>query len=105
IQAEPSAQFQNLGTGGSFSVRGSWKTLRRAGATAREMLISAAAQKWSVDRNACRAEGNAVIHLPTGRRASYGELTAIAATLPLPTDVTLKSVQDFKIVGQPTKRI
>ena len=105
IQAEPSAQFQNLGTGGSFSVRGSWKTLRQAGATAREMLVSAAAQKWSVDRNVCRAEGNAVIHLPTGRRASYGELTAIAATLPLPTDVTLKSVQDFKIVGQPTKRI
>ena len=105
VQAEPGPQFPNLGTGGSFSVRGSWRALRRAGATAREMLVSAAAQQWKVERASCRAERGAVIHAPTNRRLTYGQLTAIAATLTAPSDVVLKPIADLKIVGQPTKRV
>jgi isoquinoline 1-oxidoreductase beta subunit len=105
VQAEPGPQFSNLGTGGSFSVRGSWRALRRAGATAREMLVSAAAQRWKVDRTSCRAERGAVIHAATNRRLTYGQLTTIAATLPVPTQAPLKPIGDLRIVGQPTKRI
>jgi len=105
VQAMPSAQFQSLGTGGSFSVRGSFRSLRRAGAAAREMLISAAALRWAVHRESCRAEHSAVIHVPTQRRLTYGELTAAAAALPVPTNVPLKEIRDFRIIGQPTKRI
>jgi isoquinoline 1-oxidoreductase beta subunit len=105
LQAEPSPQFPNLGTGGSFSVRGSWRALRRAGATAREMLVSAAAIQWKVDRASCRAERGAVIHAATNRRLTYGQLTAIAATLTAPSEVPLKPISELRIVGQPTKRV
>lgn len=105
VQAEPSPEFQNLGTGGSYSVRGSWRSLRRAGATAREMLVSAAALQWKVDRSSCRAERGAVIHAPTNRRLTYGQLTAMAAALPVPSDVRLKPIADLRIVGQPMRRV
>jgi isoquinoline 1-oxidoreductase subunit beta len=105
VQAEPGPEFQNLGTGGSFSVRGSYRSLRRAGAAAREMLITAAAARWAVDRATCRAERGAVIHEPTQRRLTYGELTGDAARLSVPSDVPLKPVRNFKIVGQPTRRV
>ncbi|HKS23201.1 MAG TPA: molybdopterin cofactor-binding domain-containing protein [Thermoanaerobaculia bacterium] len=101
VQAEPSAQFPNLGTGGSYSVRGSFRALRRAGATGREMLVAAAAAAWGVDRAACRAEEGTVIH--EGKRFTYGELTAAAAKLPVPADPPLK--RDFKLVGKSMKRI
>src|SRR4051794_24014039 len=101
VQAEPSAAFPNLGTGGSFSVQGSFRSLRRAGAAAREMLVTAAAAKWSVAGAACRAEGGAVIHDATRRRLTYGELTGDAAKLAVPAEVALKPVRDFRIVGRP----
>jgi isoquinoline 1-oxidoreductase beta subunit len=71
-------------TGNSNAVRASWRPLRQAGAIARTMLVSAAAQRWNVDAASCRAEKGEVIHVPSGRRLKYGALVADAAKLPLP---------------------
>jgi isoquinoline 1-oxidoreductase beta subunit len=101
--ANPLVGFQM--TGGSTSVRGAWEPLRRAGATARIMLVSAAAKTWQVDPTSCRAEKGAVIHGPTGRRLMYGALVDAAATLPVPATVALKSPSDFKLIGTPAKRL
>jgi isoquinoline 1-oxidoreductase subunit beta len=103
-QASPSAQFNRLGTGGSFSVAGLWTPLRQAGATARAMLISAAAAKLSVDGASLRAERGFVIHDASKQRVPYGKLTAAAAALPVPADVPLKKTGDFTIIGNATKR-
>jgi isoquinoline 1-oxidoreductase beta subunit len=92
-------------TGGSTSVRAMWDPLRRAGATARLMLMTAAAQRWHVDPTSCRAENAEVVHVPTGRRLSYGALVDLAARLPLPQDVPLKDPKDFRLIGTPAKRI
>jgi len=86
-------------------VRGFWEPLRRAGATARNLLIAAAAQTWGVDADACHAEKGEVIHVPTGRKGSYGTLVDVAATLPVPEKVALKDPKDFKLIGTPAKRL
>jgi hypothetical protein len=101
LYAEPLFGFQV--TGGSSSVRGAWEPLRRAGATARNLLVSAAAETWEVDAAACRAEHGAVIHLPTGRTLTYGALVEKAATLPVPSHVALKDRKDFKLIGTPAR--
>src|SRR6266571_937547 len=80
--AEPLFGVQE--TGGSTSVRGNWKPLRRAGAAARSLLVSAAARTWKVDAKSCRAEHGAVIHVAACRTLSCGALEDKAATLPLP---------------------
>ncbi len=92
-------------TGGSSSVRGGWQPLRKAGAAAREMLITAAAETWGVDRAICRAENNAVIHAPSGRRLTYGALAEKAAGVPVPKDVPLKDSKDFRLIGKRTLRL
>src|SRR5262245_52219659 len=92
-------------TGNSNAVRASWQPLRQAGAIARTMLVAAAAKRWNVDAATCRAQSGEVLHPPTGRRATYGELTADAARMPVPKDVALKRPQDFKLVGTPAKRL
>ena len=92
-------------TGGSSSVRAMWEPLRRAGAVARVMLISAAAQGWNVDPTSCRAEKGEVIHGPTGRKLSYGALADTAAALPVPDNVALKDAKAFKLIGTPAKRL
>src|SRR2546426_1203650 len=92
-------------TGGSTSVRGNWEPLRRAGATARSLLVAAAAQTWKVDPGSCHAAEGQVIHGPTGRSLNYGALVATAAALPLPRHVTLKDPKDFKLIGTPAKRL
>ena len=104
-QAGASNLFGDQTTGGSASVRTTWDPMRKAGAAAREMLISAAALQWGVARASCKAENGAVLHAASNRRASYGELADKAATLPIPTDVTLKTAKDYKIVGKPIPRI
>ena len=71
-------------TGNSNAIRAAWQPLRQAGATARTMLVSAAAKRWNVDPASCRAQSGEVIHAPTGRRLSYGELAADAAACPSP---------------------
>jgi len=101
--AEPLFGVQE--TGGSTSVRGNWEPLRRAGATARSLLVAAAAQTWKVDPGSCHAAEGQVIHGPTGRSLNYGALVATAAALPLPRHVTLKDPKDFKLIGTPAKRL
>lgn len=92
-------------TGNSNAMRGAWKSLREAGATARTMLIGAAAKRWGVDAKSCRAEDGEVIHAPTERRLKYGELAAEAATMPVPESVRLKVPEDFKLIGKPIRRL
>src|SRR2546422_462663 len=101
--AEPLFGVQE--TGGSTSVRGNWEPLRRAGATARSLLVAAAAQTWKVDPGSCHAARGQVIHGPTGRSLNYGALVATAAALPLPRHVTLKDPKEFKLIGTPAKRL
>ena len=92
-------------TGGSTAIRAAWKPLREAGATARTMLVSAAAKRWNVDPTSCRAESGEVVHAPTGRRLTYGELAADAARAPVAEGVALKRPEDFKLIGTPAKRL
>ena len=103
LYANPLTGFQV--TGGSTSVMAYWEPLRRAGATARVMLIAAAANDWSVDPLSCRAEKGAVVDPATGRRLKYGELADAAAKLPVPDKVALKDPKDFMLIGTPAKRI
>jgi len=86
-------------TGGSRSIRGSWEILRKAGATARQMLLAAAAQTWGVEIEACQARNGEVIHPSSGRHLSYGALAEKAATMPLPKEVSLKDPKDFRRIG------
>ncbi len=97
-------KYGSMSTGGSFSVRGSWQNLRNAGATARELLIAAAAQTWGVDKSTCRAESGTVIHT-SGKKLGYGKLAATAATLPASTGIQLKEPKDFKILGKRLPKI
>jgi isoquinoline 1-oxidoreductase beta subunit len=92
-------------TGNSNAIRAAWQPLRQAGATARTMLVAAAAKRWNVDSASCRAQSGEVLHAPTGRRIKYGELAADAARLPVPENVALKRPQDFKLIGTPAKRL
>jgi isoquinoline 1-oxidoreductase subunit beta len=92
-------------TGNSNAIRGAWQPLRQAGAVARTMLVSAAAERWKVDPASCRAQSGEVIHGPTGRRIGYGELAADAARMPVPESVVLKQPKDFKLIGTPAKRL
>src|SRR5437762_10595668 len=103
LYAEPLFGVQE--TGGSTSVRGNWEPLRRAGATARGMLVSAAAKTWGVPPSECRAASGAVIHGATGRTLTYGALVDRAALLPVPRDVALKDPKDFKLIGTPVRQL
>ena len=111
IESAPAAKeyvnpiFGMQGTGGSTSVRAAWMPLRKAGAAAREMLVAAAADTWKVDKATCRTERGAVIHAGTNRRATYGQLVAAAATLPVPENPSLKAPKDWKILGTPVRRL
>ena len=102
LYANPLLGFQVIG--GSTSVPGFWEPLRRAGATARVMLIQAAAVQWSVDPASCRAEKGEVVS-PTGQRLNYGALVDAAAKLPVPDKVALKDPKDFTLIGTPAKRL
>jgi isoquinoline 1-oxidoreductase beta subunit len=92
-------------TGGSTSVRDGWERLRVAGAQVREMLISAAATKWNVDRTTLRAETGIVTGDGKGQRATYGQLAAAASKLPVPEKVSIKDPSQFRIVGKKTTRL
>ena len=92
-------------TGNSNAVRASWQPLRQAGATARTMLIAAAAKRWKVDPASCKARSGLVHHEATRRSAKYGDLAAEAAAMPVPEKVALKRAEDFKLIGTPAKRL
>lgn len=104
-QAGASTLFGDQTTGGSASIRTCWDPMRKAGAAAREMLITAAALAWGVPRSACTADSGRIRHAASGRSASYGELVIKAGTLPIPTDPPLKQSKDYKIVGQGLPRL
>ncbi|GAB3728439.1 molybdopterin cofactor-binding domain-containing protein [Spirosoma lituiforme] len=92
-------------TGGSSTVRGSYKNLLTLGATARQMLIGAAAARWNVPTADCYAASGQVIHRPTAKRLHYGELVADAMKLETPKNVVLKKRSDYKLVGKPLRRL
>ena len=92
-------QFERQVAGGSGSTPHSWKRLRQAGATARQMLMEAAAQRWQVPLSTCTTDKGKVLHLATNRHLTYGELAAEAAKLTPPKDVKLKDRKDFKLIG------
>ncbi|HEV2401241.1 MAG TPA: xanthine dehydrogenase family protein molybdopterin-binding subunit [Candidatus Sulfotelmatobacter sp.] len=104
-QAGASTLFGDQTTGGSASIRTTWDPMRKAGATAREMLISAAALTWGVPRSACTAEMGHIKHAASNRTLNYGDLVGKASTLPIPSDVPLKQSKDYKIVGQRLARV
>jgi len=90
-------------TGGSGAVPHSWERLRKAGATAKFMLVAAAAKKWGVSASSLKAENGKVINPANGKSFTYGELANDAAAIPVPADVKLKDRKDFKIIGTPVK--
>ncbi len=107
--APPGAVYVNslLGgqlTGGSTSVREGWLKLRVAGAQVREMLITAAAARWAVDRDLVRAD-KGMVYGPKGLKSTYGELAEAASRMPVPEKPPMKDPKDFKIVGKRTKRV
>jgi isoquinoline 1-oxidoreductase subunit beta len=104
-QAGASTLYGDQTTGGSASIRTTWDPMRKAGASAREMLISAAALTWGVSRSSCTADSGHIKHAASNRSLSYGELVGKASTLPIPNDVTLKQSKDYKIVGQRLPRV
>ena len=106
-QAPTNPKIYDLGTGGSGSVAGSWLPLRQAGAAAREMLIAAAAKRWEVGTDTCKAKNGLVVHGHPERSFRFGELVADAAKLPIPSlnKVPLKNSEDFTIVGRDTHRL
>jgi isoquinoline 1-oxidoreductase beta subunit len=98
-------RFDRQFTGGSTAMNRAWKPLRTAGATARQMLISAAAQEWKVPAMEITTEGGTLLHKDSGKKAGYGEMASKAATLPVPKDVPLKKVSDFKVIGNSKKNV
>ncbi|MCW3113314.1 MAG: xanthine dehydrogenase family protein molybdopterin-binding subunit [Segetibacter sp.] len=97
--------FDRQVTGGSGAVPHSWKLLRNAGATARLMLIQAAAQRWNATPEDCTTADGFVVHTKTGNKLSYGELAEDASKLPVPKDVKLKDRKDFKLIGKEVKNV
>ena len=104
-QADADPAYGDQFTVGSRSVRSGFEPLRQAGAAAREMLVGAAALTWKVPREACRARNGMVEHVATGRRLGYGDLAALAATLPVPADPPLKPSSEFRILGTRVPRV
>lgn len=98
-------RFERQFTGGSQSVRLGWKILRTAGATGRQMLINAAAQSWNVPAAEITTEAGTLAHKASGKKAGYGEMAAKAASLPVPEQVELKAVKDFRIIGTSRKNV
>lgn len=97
-------RYGNQDTGGSYSVRGSYKQLRTAGAAARLMLVTAAANRWGVEPATCRSEAGVVYHDASKRSLAYGALVEDAAKLPVPKEPALKDPKTFRILGRDTKR-
>lgn len=103
-QAPLSTDFDRQVAGGSQSIRKGWESLRMAGATAKQMLINAAAQQWEVDPASCTA-ANGVITNSSGATKTYGELATIAGKMEVPTEVKLKDPSEFKIIGTDIRNV
>ena len=99
------SDFGIQGTGGSSSVHAAWKPLREAGAKARYLLVTAAANAWGAPPAECTTESGVVVHQATRRRIEYGELVSAAAAHPVPATVTLKDPKDWRFIGKPMPRL
>src|SRR6195256_2496282 len=95
----------SMATGGSQSIRDSQETLRQAGATAREMLVAAAAQRWKVPASECDAENGVITHTPTQRKLRFGQVAQDASKLEPPRDVKLKDPKDWNLIGKAARRL
>lgn len=96
--------YKNQEAGGSDSIKSSWDALRQVGASARQMLVNAAALKWQIDASECTtSEG--IITNSTGAQLTYGDVVKEAATLEIPKDIKLKSPGDFKIIGKEIRNV
>jgi isoquinoline 1-oxidoreductase subunit beta len=104
VEADLDPKYGEQLTGGSLSVRTSYDNLRKAGAAAREMLISSAAAEWNVVHTECHAENGSVIHSATKRSLPYSQLIASAAHLEAPAGPPLKKPEEFRLIGKPTLR-
>ncbi|WP_026953700.1 xanthine dehydrogenase family protein molybdopterin-binding subunit [Algoriphagus vanfongensis] len=98
-------RFDRQFTGGSQGIRQGWKPLRTAGATAKAMLVAASAQTWNVPASEITASNGQLSHAGSGKKAGYGEMASLAATLEVPEEVTLKEIKDFKIIGNSKKNV
>ncbi len=95
-----SKKFERQVTGGSGAVPHSWERLRKAGATARHMLVDAASKRWNVPATSLTTENSMVVHAESGKKLSYGELAVEASRVPVPAEVKLKDKKDFKLIGK-----
>ncbi|WP_291402540.1 molybdopterin cofactor-binding domain-containing protein [Daejeonella sp.] len=105
VQANLDNKFDRQLTGGSGAVPHSWKLLRNAGATAKFMLVEAAAQKWGVPASECFASESFVIHRASGKKLAFGDLAEAASKIPVPSTVKLKDRKDFKLIGTSLKNV
>ncbi|HPH46990.1 MAG TPA: molybdopterin-dependent oxidoreductase, partial [Chryseolinea sp.] len=92
-------KFERQLTGGSGAIPHSWERLRKAGATAKQMLVEAAAKRWNVSAASLKAENSFVIDVASGKKLTYGELATEASSIAVPADVKLKDKKDFKLIG------
>lgn len=97
--------WQSYSTGGSRGIRESEEYVRMGGATAREMLIAAAAKEWGVAPGECKAEDSVITHAPSGRKTTFGKVASAAAAIPVPQGIKLKDPKDWKLIGKPVKRL
>src|SRR6266436_7185890 len=104
VQADLDPKYGEQLTGGSLSVRTSFESLRKAGAAAREMLVSGAAIEWNVPHSSCHAENGSVFHAGTARTLVYSQLFAAAAVLQPPADPPLQKPAEFRLMGKPAPR-
>jgi isoquinoline 1-oxidoreductase beta subunit len=105
IQGDGDAKYGNQSTGGSTSIRALFDHWRKAGATARIMLVAAAAERWGVAVSECEAENHVVYHRPTGRQAGYGELAMAASAQPVPANPPFKPREKWRYAGSPIRGI
>lgn len=100
-----SGAFERQVTGGSGAVPHSWERLRKAGATARHLLVEAAANRWKVPALECTTDNGKVFHKASGKSLTYGELAEDASKLTAPKEVKLKDEKDFKLIGKSVRNV
>jgi isoquinoline 1-oxidoreductase subunit beta len=105
VQAQANEIYGGMSVGGSFSIAGYYDAMRRAGALARELLISAAAKRLNVARENLSTQDNRVTDKTKNRSLTYGELAEDAAKMPRPEEIPLKDAKDFKLIGKSVKRV
>ena len=98
-------KFERQLTGGSGAIPHSWMRLRKAGASARYLLIAAASKRWGVPATECTADNGFVIHKSSGKKLGYGDLATEASGIALPAEVPLKDRKDFKLIGKPIRNV